>query len=110
MRVVHVETAGVVDTPEVGTTLGLRATVDLAGLPVGSVVVQAVYGRVDEADDIHRPATREMQPTGTGEDGLARYEGDVPLERSGAFGYTVRVLPHHELLPSDSDLALVATA
>ena len=47
---------------------------------------------------------------GNGDDGLPRFEGDVPLERSGAFGYTVRVLPHHDLLPGDADLALVTTA
>ncbi len=110
VRVVHVETAGVGDVPQVGSTLTLRATVDLAGLPADAVRVQAVYGRVDEADDIHRPALRTLAATGTGDDGLPRFEGDVPLERSGAFGYTVRVLPHHDLLPGDADLALVTTA
>ena len=99
VRVVHVETAGVGDVPQVGSTLTLRATVDLAGLPADAVRVQAVYGRVDEADDIHRPALRTLTAAGTGDDGLPRFEGDVPLERSGAFGYTVRVLPHHDLLP-----------
>ncbi len=110
VRVVHVDTAGVTDIPQVGTTLGLRASVDLAGLPADAVVVQAVYGRVDESDDIHRPATRVLAPAGTGEDGLPRFEGEVPLERAGSFGYTVRVLPHHDLLPGDADLALVTTA
>ncbi len=110
VRVVHVESTGVGDAPEVGTTLGLRATVDLAGLPPEHVVVQAVYGRVDESDDIHRPATRTLSPVEPGEDGLPRFEGEVPLERAGSFGYTVRVLPHHELLPGDADLALVTTA
>ena len=109
VRVVHVDTAGV-ETPQVGSALQLRASVDLAGLPADAVVVQAVYGRVDEADDIHRPATRVLTPAGTGEDGLPRFEGEVPLERPGSFGYTVRVLPHHALLPGASDLALVTTA
>jgi starch phosphorylase len=30
------------------------------------------------------------------------------LERRGAFGYTVRVLPHHPALASPAELALVA--
>lgn len=110
VRVVHVDTAGIGDAPEVGSGLTVRASVDLAGLPAGSVVVQAVYGRVDEADDIHRPQVRALAPAGTGDDGLPRFEGEVPLERSGAFGYTVRVLPRHDLLPGDTDLALVTTA
>ncbi len=110
VRVVHVDTGGVADAPEVGTSLGLRASVDLAGLPAKAVVVQAVYGRVDESDDIHRPATRVLTHVDDGEDGLSRFEGEVPLDRAGSFGYTVRVLPHHDLLPGDADLALVTTA
>jgi len=110
VRVVHVEAGGLGDAPQVGAGLLLRATVDLGGLPADAVVVQAVYGRVDEADDIHRPTVRVLPPVEPGEDGLPRFEGEVLLERSGAFGYTVRVLPHHELLPGDSDLALLTTA
>ncbi len=109
VRVVHVETGGVGDAPQVGAQLALRATVDLAGLPEDAVVVQAVYGRVDEADQIHRPVAQPLRRAGTGEDGLPRFEGEVPLDRPGSFGYTVRVLPHHALLPGDADLALVTT-
>lgn len=72
--------------------------------------MQAVYGRVDESDDIHRPATRVLTSTGAGEDGLLRYEGDLSLERAGSFGFTVRVLPHPRHAPRNSDLALVTTA
>jgi starch phosphorylase len=38
------------------------------------------------------------------------YEGTVHLKRAGAFGYTVRVVPHHELLASPTEMGLVATA
>ena len=110
MRVVHVEAGSVEGVPQVGSRMPVRATVDLGGLSVQDVVVQAVYGRVDESDDIHRPAVRVLAPAGAGEDGLPRFEGEVPLERAGSFGYTVRVLPHNDLLPGDADLALVATA
>jgi len=34
----------------------------------------------------------------------------VPLRRTGAVGYTVRVLPHHELLAAPTELGLVANA
>jgi starch phosphorylase len=43
-------------------------------------------------------------------EGPQRYETTVPLERTGAFGYTVRVLPHHALLAGPAELGLVATA
>jgi starch phosphorylase len=38
------------------------------------------------------------------------YEGRVVLDRAGAFGYTVRVIPKHPLLLSAAELGLVAVA
>jgi starch phosphorylase len=95
VRVAHVETAGIGDTPEVGTVLEVRASVDLGGLSPDDVAVQAAYGRVDEADELQAPRYLALSSAGPGDDGLHRYEGAVPLERAGSFGYTVRVLPHH---------------
>jgi starch phosphorylase len=110
VRVLHVDAGGVGDAPAVGSTLEVRAAVDLAGLAPEDVVVQAVYGRVDEHDAIHRPVLLPLTGTGPGDDGLPRYEGEVPLERAGSFGYTVRVLPHHDRLPGDAELGLLAQA
>ena len=110
VRVGHVEASGVGDTPQVGTLLEVRASVDLAGLAPGDVTVQAVYGRVDEADELHRPTYIVLTDVGPGDDGLHRYEGVVPLERAGSFGYSVRVLPHADALPTDTDLGLMVSA
>jgi starch phosphorylase len=38
------------------------------------------------------------------------FTATVPLERTGAFGYTVRVLPHSELMADPAELGLVALA
>ena len=105
----HVESAGVGDTPEVGTTLSLRAEVDLAGLGPTDVDVQAAYGRADEANGLHEVQTMALTYAGDG-DGLHRWEGAVPLERTGAFGYTVRVLPRHPLLATAAELGVVTVA
>ena len=43
-------------------------------------------------------------------DGQCRYGGVVPLDRTGAFGYTVRARPHHPLLAGPAELGLVVTA
>ena len=110
VRVLSVDAGGVGDTPQVGATMTVRASVDLAGLRPDDVTVQAVYGRVDEHDDLHRPAFAQLHQTGNGDDGMPRFEGEVPLERAGSFGYTVRVLPHSALLPGDADLGLLASA
>jgi glycogen phosphorylase len=39
--------------------------------------------------------------------GQVRYSGEVPLDRPGPLGYTVRVLPRHPLLASRAELGLV---
>jgi starch phosphorylase len=110
VHVVHVETSGGVDTPQVGATLDLRASIDLGGLQPEQVSVSVAFGRVDEADELRSPAVRPLTLVEQGEDGLWRFEGAVTLERPGAFGYTVRVQPHHALLPGDADLGLLTTA
>ncbi len=110
VQVVHVEATGGGDTPEVGASLDLRASIDLGGLEPAQVAVSVAYGRVDEADELRNPAVRPLQLVEQGEDGLWRFQGAVTLERPGAFGYTVRVQPHHALLPGDADLGLLTTA
>jgi starch phosphorylase len=109
VQVQHVESSGVGDTPELGATLSLRAEVDLGGLAAGDVLVQAVYGQVDDTNKLHDVRTAAMTWVSNG-DGLHRFEGTVPLDRTGAFGYTVRVLPSNELLASAAELGVVTVA
>ena len=40
--------------------------------------------------------------------GRHSFEGPLTLDRTGAFGYTVRVLPSHPLLATPAELGLVA--
>lgn len=108
VRVLHVESAGASDTPELGDNLLLRAEVELGELSPADVDVQAVYGRVDESDHLREIRTVSMQPVGTGEH--HRFEGAVPLAVTGAFGYTVRVLPRHGLLATPAELGVVTLA
>ena len=42
------------------------------------------------------------------DDGRAIFHGNVPLDRTGAFGYTVRVVPSHPLMASPAELGLIA--
>ena len=44
------------------------------------------------------------------DDGRHKFSGDLTIERTGQFGWTVRVLPRHELLASPATLGLVANA
>ncbi|GHF50242.1 alpha-1,4 glucan phosphorylase [Streptomyces mashuensis] len=96
-------------TAELGATLSLRVTVRLGDLDPADVEVQAVAGRVDEADRLTRTVAFPLKATGTpGLDGRRLYEGPLTLDRTGPFGYTVRILPSHRLLAGPADLGLVA--
>ncbi|GII92583.1 alpha-glucan family phosphorylase [Sinosporangium siamense] len=108
VRVEHVETSGVGDTPEVGTALDLRATIALGELEPGDVLVQAAYGRVGLHDELTAPQYATMSAAEVGDDGKACFTGTVPLDRTGAFGYSVRVVPNHPLMASPAELGLIA--
>jgi starch phosphorylase len=109
VKVAHVESSGIGDTPELGATINVRAEVNLGGLDPEAVSVQACYGTVDQDDVLHEVHTVPMRSLGNGGD-TYRYEADLPLEQAGPFGYTVRVLPTHEFLTDPVELGLVTTA
>ncbi|MGA4839513.1 alpha-glucan family phosphorylase [Streptomyces sp. G45] len=105
----HVEATAVGTTAELGATLALRVRVRLGELTPDDVEVQAVAGRVDPDDHITDATPVPLKPTGApGPEGTLLYEGPLPLDRTGPFGYTVRVLPSHRLLATASELGLVA--
>ncbi|WP_344201951.1 alpha-glucan family phosphorylase [Pseudolysinimonas kribbensis] len=108
VHVTHVESGGVDATPQVGEQLHVRAYVALGELTPGDVSVELVSGHAREDDDLagvrHLPLAFE-----TMSDGASVYAGSITLERPGAFGYTVRVVPTHPLLASPAELGLIAT-
>ncbi|MGW2820688.1 glycosyltransferase family 1 protein [Streptomyces sp. NPDC001443] len=105
----HVETATATASAELGTTLVLRVRVGLGALAADDVEVQAVSGRVDSEDRITDAATVPLKPTGGPDlEGRWVYEGPLSLDRTGPYGYTVRILPTHRLLASGAELGLVA--
>jgi glycogen phosphorylase len=109
VRVAHVEATGGGDTPQIGSTLDLRAEVELPGLSTSDVEVQAAYGRVDDADGLHDVTTVPMAHEHT--DGSRHwFTATLPLNRTGAFGYTVRVLPHSGRMADPAELGVVTTA
>jgi starch phosphorylase len=108
VKVLHVESQ-VEGDPQIGGKLHLRAEVALNGLHGTDVNVEAVYGSVDADDRLIDVRTLSLVQVENG-DGPSRFEGDVPLERTGSFGYTVRVLPCHDLLTTPAELGVVAIA
>ena len=120
VQVTGVDASGLPDTPVVGAPMTVRATVDLNGLSAEDVTVEAIVGRVDEADELQDTVRVAMKHVGAAEgaaaapqvpaDGTARFEAVVPLPHAGLAGYTVRVLPQHGLLASPAELGKVVLA
>ncbi|WP_416985760.1 glycosyltransferase family 1 protein [Streptomyces sp. T028] len=105
----HVETSVATTTAELGTTLALRVRVGLGELAPEDVEVQAVSGRVDEEDRITDAATVPLKAaSGPDLEGRWLYEGPLSLDRTGPYGYTVRILPSHRLLASGAELGVLA--
>ena len=108
VRVEHVEAPGGAETLESARSSQLRALVALGSLTPEDVDVQVVYGRVDEHDEISWPRYASLRVSAKRDEGSCVYEGDMVLDRTGPFGYTVRVLPSDPLLSGAGELGLVA--
>jgi starch phosphorylase len=115
VRIEHVESEAA--GQRLGAAMAVRVSVALGELTRDDVAVEVVYGPPDENDEIVRPgyAALTADPAtdhgadSVAEDGISavRYSGELPLDRPGPFGYTVRVLPSHRLLDSRAELGLV---
>ncbi|MCM3534191.1 alpha-glucan family phosphorylase [Cellulosimicrobium funkei] len=110
VRVDHVDSAGIGEVPQVGDRLTVRAYVSLGDLRPEDVQVQVVHGRVSEADVIEEFTAEPLALAETYEAGRYAFAGEVVLDASGPFGYTVRVVPTHDGLPSVAELGLVTNA
>jgi starch phosphorylase len=108
VAVEHVESSGAGQSPQLGAPLTVRATVELGGLEPSDAAVEVVCGRVGEMDTLVDPSYLELTQVEGIDGGKLRYEGEVPLNRPGAFGYSVRVVPKHELFASRAEMGLVA--
>lgn len=110
VRVDHVDSVGLGEVVEVGGTLRVQAYVSLGELSPADVEVQVVYGKVSESDELEEFAVAALEHAQTFEGGRHEFAGDVRLERSGSFGYTVRVVPSHPALSNPAETGLVTNA
>lgn len=107
VAVAEVDASGGADTPVLGAPMTVRAEVVLGGLDPAEVLVQAVVGRADDADELSESVVQEMASIGPGHDGSHRFEAVVALPHAGVLGYTVRVLPRHDLLAAPAELGRI---
>lgn len=106
----HVESSGVADSPEIGGEMKIRVFASLGALEPGDVTVEVVHGRVKGEDELRDPVSIPLSLAESYEGGRHRFDGAVSLDRSGPFGYTVRILPANDHLANDAELGLVSYA
>lgn len=110
VRVDHVESTGVSDSPQIGDEVLVKAFVSLGLLSPEDVEVQLAYGRVSPSDALTDVSFLPLTHGESYESGRHRFDGVVRLRRTGPFGYTVRVLPRQPRLATPAELGLVTNA
>ena len=108
VHIEHVESDGVGDAAEVGAVVAVHSFIALGELGLDDVEVQVVTGRPSAEDVLLEPTTAVMSASESYEGNRHRFDASVNLERSGSFGYTVRVVPRNASLASVSEMGLVA--
>ena len=91
----------------VGDNLHVTAYVRLGKLTPADVAVEAMHGVLDSNRQVTSP-TGAALVWKSQENGKHRYEGDLPCNRSGLQGFSVRVRPTHADAVLPQELALVA--
>jgi glycogen phosphorylase len=102
---------GAVEAPtgemlKVGSDFPVKVQVNLGSLAPSDVEVQIVHGLLDSLGEIASPKYTALNPVG-GSGANLTFAGNVPCERSGQFGFTVRVLPKHANLPNPFEPTVV---
>jgi starch phosphorylase len=86
---------------DLGATRRVTADVKLGRLGPADVEVQLLHGPVGPEGDLEHATVVAMHL----DDG--QWAGDLACEAAGRYGYTVRVVPHHEDLSTFADLGCV---
>jgi starch phosphorylase len=110
VHVEHVDSVGVSEDPQIGDTLQVNAYVALNSLTPEDVSVEVAYGRAEESDTLAEITVMELKVQEDLGSGRHLFSGSLVIDRSGSFGYTVRVLPRHDALASKAELGLIVNA
>jgi starch phosphorylase len=80
---------------EVGYALKVEAEISLGSIKPDDVKVQILSGPMDSEYNIIEANVEKMTCAGQVHDDLYKYEGYIPCDESGLFGYSLRILPYH---------------
>jgi starch phosphorylase len=92
---------------QVGDQLQVEAQVRLGTLKPTDVAVELFYGPLDAEGQIVESHAAPMLIAQSKGEGSYVFAGAIPCHMSGRYGYTLRILPHHEDLGSPFEMGLV---
>lgn len=95
------------DTLYVGQSVLVTANVFLAGIPTEHVRLEMYIGQLGPDNTFASRSLVTMEAEGELKDGWQRYAGTLATKEAGRFGFTVRAIPVHPLLPAPHSLGLV---
>ena len=90
----------------VGESLQLRARVHLGPVDPQHIRVEAYHGE-SENGGIKNPVVTVLAEGGQNGDGSYIYQGSVPASESGAYAFSIRVVPTHQHLMQPHELRLI---
>jgi starch phosphorylase len=90
----------------VGESLQVSARVHLGAVDPKHVRVEAYHGE-SENGGIKNPAITILNESSQNGDGSYIYQGSVPASESGAYGFSIRVVPTHPHLMQTHELRLI---
>ncbi len=90
----------------VGESLAVSARVRLGAVAPNNVRVEAYHGESDNGG-IKNPCVTTLSQLKSNGDGTYVYGGSVAASESGAYGFSVRVVPIHPHLHQDHELRLI---
>jgi starch phosphorylase len=92
----------------VGSQVKVRVLVKLGGVEPDDVSVELYYGCVDALGNIGAGSTVRMSYADKSQQqGEHWFDGVMPCEGAGQYGFAVRILPRHADLADPYDLGLI---
>ena len=102
---VHVDNTDRQSIP-VGESVQVSARVHLGSVDPQQVRVEAYHGEAENGG-IKNPAVTRLEQASQNGDGSYIYRGSVPASESGAYGFSIRVIPNHPHLQQDHEMRLI---
>lgn len=93
---------------KVGENINIEAEIDLGNLTPADILVQVYYGPVEKQENANVNDVAVMESSGRkNKNGFYKFTGILKTELSGQQGYTIRIMPKHDMLIHPFELGLI---